>query len=211
MQQEGSRSSVHSEDLFKLIVESVRKIAIFATDLEGNLVSWNPGVEKLLGYTEEEWVGRHCSIIFTPEDVAQGTDQRELETAAREGQAEDKRWHVRHNSTRFWANGLMMPLHDAGGELYGFAKVMRDESEWKRAEQERERFLSVGTDLLVITSLDGHFKWVSPAWERTFGWTMEELTARPWLHFIHPDDHERTIQEAERLFIIMLPKIETSR
>ncbi len=198
--QNHKKASSYGEDLFSIFVESVHEFAIFAIDLEGNFVSWNPGVERLLGYPESEFVGLNGSIIFTPEDMAHGADRQEMETAAREARAEGKRWHVRKDGSRFWANALMTALRDGGGELYGFTKVMHDETVQKRAAEERDRFLAVGTNLLVITSLDGHFMWVSPAWERTFGWTTAELTEQSWQHFTHPDDHERTIREMEQLY-----------
>ncbi len=66
-----------SQDLFRLVAENIRDFAVFATDPEGRIVSWNPGVERLLGYKEEEWIGQHISIIFTPEDRAQGAVEQE--------------------------------------------------------------------------------------------------------------------------------------
>ncbi|MCA1568342.1 MAG: PAS domain S-box protein [Acidobacteria bacterium] len=189
-----------SEDLFRFVAENVEDFAIFTIDLDGTLGSWNPGVEKLLGYAEAEWVGRNSCDIFTPEDNLRDACGVEMRTAAESGRAEDERWHLRKDGTRFWANGLLMALRDENGEMYCFAKIMRDETRKKNAVEERERFLGVGTDLLVVTGFDGRFKWVSPAWERTFGWTAKELTEHPWLYFVHPDDHERTISEAEKLF-----------
>src|SRR3712207_5617879 len=90
-----------SKELFRLVAENVRDFAVFATDLGGRILNWNPGVERLLGYAEEEWVGRHASIIFTPEDRERGEPEGEMETALREGRAEDKRWHLRKDGSRF--------------------------------------------------------------------------------------------------------------
>jgi PAS domain S-box-containing protein len=189
-----------SEDLFRFVAENVEDFAIFTVALDGTLGSWNPGVEKLLGYAEAEWVGRDSCDIFTPEDNLHDACGAEMRVAAERGRAEDERWHVRKDGTRFWANGLLMALRDESGELYCFAKIMRDETRKRGAAEERERFLSVGADLLVITGYDGRFKWVSPTWERTFGWTAKELTEHQWLYFVHPEDHERTLSAAEKLF-----------
>ncbi len=194
------QNSPGSDELFRLMVESVKDYAIFAIDTEGRIVSWNPGVERLLGYGEAEFVGRHVSLLFTPEDLGRGADLEEMRQAVSAGRAEDQRWHVRCDGSRFWANGFLTSLRDESGSLRGFAKVMRDDTQRKRAEEERERFLALGSDLLVTAGFDGYFKWVSPAWERTFGWTAEELTAHPWLFFTHPEDQERTIKEAQKLF-----------
>jgi PAS domain S-box-containing protein len=127
-----------NEDLFKLVVGSVRDYAVFATDTAGRILGWNPGVLHLLGYEEQEWVGRHASVIFTPEDRERGDDVREMETAAREGRTADERWHVRRDGTRFWADGLLMALRDADGALRGFAKILRDNT---AAREQAERLL----------------------------------------------------------------------
>jgi PAS domain S-box-containing protein len=132
-------TSEQSLELFRLVAENVRDFAVYAKDLEGHILSWNPGVERLLGYEEAEWVGRHISIIFTPEDLAQGGLDWELKTALEQGRAEDKRWHVRKDGSRFWANGLLMLLRDGAGEPRGFAKILRDDTARKRAEDELRR------------------------------------------------------------------------
>ena len=107
--------SEQSKELFRLVAENVQDFAIFVADLEGRHVSWNPGVERLLGYDEAEWVGLHASLIFTPEDRQRRALEGEMETAMRQGRAEDRRWHVRKDGTRFWANGLLMLLRDEAG------------------------------------------------------------------------------------------------
>lgn len=113
------QTSPESQELFNLIVENVKDYAIFATDVEGHVVSWNPGVKRLLGYDEAEIASPSSSSRKTWKG---GAHLREMEMAARVGRAEAQRWHVRKDGTRFWANGLVMPLRDGGG-LRGFAKV----------------------------------------------------------------------------------------
>jgi PAS domain S-box-containing protein len=126
--------SQHSQDLFRLVAESVQDFAIFATDTEGRILSWNPGVGHLLGYEEAEWVGRHGSIIFTPEDRERGADKQEMETAAREGRALDERRHVRKDGSRFWSSGLLMALPDGEGRLRGYSKMLRDATKSRQTE-----------------------------------------------------------------------------
>jgi PAS domain S-box-containing protein len=128
-------TSPQSAELFHSIVEDIKDYAIFMTDAAGIVVSWNPGVGRLLGYTESEIVGQPISVIFTEEDVAADVPAKEMELAAQTGRAEDKRWHVRRDGSRFWANGLVMPLKNADGSLSGFAKVMRDDTSHKLAEE----------------------------------------------------------------------------
>ena len=133
--QQPIESPLKDDELFRLMVESVKDYAIFMTDRGGRIVSWNPGVRRLMGYEEEEFVGRPVSIIFTPEDVEQNAHQKEMQTAATAGQAEDERWHVRRDGTRFRASGLIMPLQDELGDLRGYVKVMRDVTERRMAQE----------------------------------------------------------------------------
>jgi PAS domain S-box-containing protein len=115
---------------------SIGEYAIFTSDLSGIITSWNAGAERILGYAEEEIVGQPCDLIFVPEDRVRGAPELERTTALREGRAEDVRWHLRKDGSRFWGSGNMMGLVD-GDETVGFVKVLRDETERKRAEEQR--------------------------------------------------------------------------
>src|SRR5205809_354114 len=97
-------------ELLHLFVDTVEDYAIFLVDREGRMASWNPGVGRMLGFEEAEIVGQPFARIFTPEDIALGVPGRELEKAKREGRAEDNRWHVRKDGSRFWATGVLTPL-----------------------------------------------------------------------------------------------------
>lgn len=136
-----ARPSPQRDDLFRLIAENVRDYAIFAQDADGLILSWNPGVKHILGYEEEEFVGRHVSIIFTPEDIEKGEVEKEMRRAASEGRAENRRWRVCKNGSHFWVSGSLTPLTDGTGNLRGYAKILRDDTEWKKYEDEREELL----------------------------------------------------------------------
>ncbi|MCW7539229.1 PAS domain S-box protein [Aquabacterium sp. A7-Y] len=127
-----------SEERFRLMVESARDYAIFTLDADGRVTAWNVGGRKLLGYDEADILGRHVELLYLPEDIRDGVVARELETARREGQAEDERWHLRKDGSRFWASGLVMRL-SAGGERRGFLKIMRDVTEAMRSRETLER------------------------------------------------------------------------
>jgi len=131
-----------SEERFRLLLENVKDYAIFFLDTEGRVSRWSLGAEHILGYQEAEILGQPGSIIFTPEDLQQGADQQELEKAVTEGRAEDERWHVRKDGTRFWASAITTPLPDETGQLRGFCKIMRDFTERKQAEDERNQLLA---------------------------------------------------------------------
>jgi two-component system, cell cycle sensor histidine kinase and response regulator CckA len=133
-----------SEERFRLIVESARDYAIFTLDADRRVTSWNPGAETILGYTEEAIRGQSGEVIFTAEDRAAGQPQLEWATALREGHADDERWHVRRDGSRFWATGVMMRLREASGAAPGCLKIMRDLTAVHQAEaarrQAEERF-----------------------------------------------------------------------
>ena len=129
---------MNSEDRLRLIEENVRDFAIIVLDIEGCMVAWNIGAERILGYREEEALGRSISLIFTPEDEEQRVAAGELETAAATGRAEDERWHVHKDGSRLWASGIMTGLRDEAGGLCGYVKILRDFTVRKQAQQQIE-------------------------------------------------------------------------
>lgn len=126
------------EQLFQLI-ENVRDYAIFVADTEGTIVTWNPGAENLFGFTADEAIGQSARMLFTPEDRANRIPEKEMEVAERDGCAEDERWHIRKDGTRFFASGVQTPLRDESGELTGFAKIARDLTERIEAQESLQK------------------------------------------------------------------------
>ena len=120
--------------LYRLLVESLRDYAIFALDATGRVVSWNPGAERFKGYRAHEIIGRHFSTFYPPDDIASGKPEWELEVAARDGRFEDEGWRLRKDGTRFWANVVITALRAPDGTLLGFAKITRDLTERRLAE-----------------------------------------------------------------------------
>ena len=134
-----------SEEWLRLLVENAREFAIFSTDLEMRVTSWNPGAERLLGYAESEIRGRSAHVIFTPEDRASGRPEEETRQALAEGRAADERWHQRKDGSRFWANGALMAMRSPTGEAIGYVKILRDET---AARQTREALEQSRQELL---------------------------------------------------------------
>src|SRR5262245_4410390 len=124
-----------TEKSFRLLVEAVTDYAIYMLDPDGRLVTWNPGIERLKGYTAADIIGRHFSIFFTPEDRLAGRPARALATAARTGRFEDEGWRMRKDGTRFWALAVLDTIYDERGEVIGFAKITRDMTERRLAIQ----------------------------------------------------------------------------
>ena len=132
----------------RLLVDSVVDYAIFVLDPDGNVASWNQGAERIKGWTEQQILGRHYSIFYTPEDIVRREPWRLLDQVEAEGRLAFEGWRVRKDGTTFWADVVMTALRDADGKLVGFGKVTRDLTERKNgadaeralaALQERER------------------------------------------------------------------------
>lgn len=123
--------------LLLLLAEAARDFAIFAVEPDGTILTWNPGVRNITGYDEQEFIGRNCEMLFTPEDRENGAPEWERETARREGQCLDERWHCKKDGTRFWGSGYMHALR-SNGTFIGFAKIVRDMTAQKQYEEELE-------------------------------------------------------------------------
>lgn len=123
-----------AEEHFRLLVESTEDYAIIRLDKYGNIASWNPGAEKILGYREQEIVGQHFSRFYTAKDSMNGEPQRKLSRTIRDGRAENEHWQVRRDGSRFWSNGVINAIYDDNGNVQGFVKIMRDITERKMAE-----------------------------------------------------------------------------
>ena len=134
-----------TEARFQLLVHSVRDYAIFILDPHGIVTTWNSGAKRSKGYDADEIIGKHFSVFYTREDVEALTCDQELETAEREGRYEAEAWHVRKDGSLFWANTVLTALRDPQtGSLVGFARVTRDLTE-NRAAEERLRLATETT------------------------------------------------------------------
>jgi PAS domain S-box-containing protein len=123
---------------FRLLVASVRDYAIFMLDPTGHILTWNAGAQNIKGYTADEAIGRHFELFYTDEARGREHPAYELEVATREGRFEEEGWRVRKDGTQFWANVVITALRDASGSLVGFAKVTRDLTERRIAQQRLE-------------------------------------------------------------------------
>ena len=191
-----SPSALAPEQVFRLLVEGVSDYAIFMLDPEGHVASWNPGAERLKGYKREEILGRHFSTFYTQEAKDRGWPQHELEVAAGEGRFEDEGWRVRKDGTMFWANVVLTALRDKNGRLQGFAKITRDLTERREAEErmreseEGFRLLLEGVQDYAIFMLDSEGRvtsWNAGA-QRITGYTAHEIIGHSFERFFLPVD-----------------------
>ena len=134
--------AAHPEDLLHLLVASVRDYAIFVLDPNGTVLSWNVGAQRIKGYAADEIIGTLFSRFYLPEDVRSGKPASALRVAAAQGRWEEDGWRVRKDGSRFWANVVITALRDDSGTLVGYAKVTRDLTERKQADEHRQQLLA---------------------------------------------------------------------
>lgn len=139
----------HGPDAFRLLVQAVTDYAIFLVGPDGHILTWNLGAERIKGYKANEIIGKHISTFYTAEDRRNGRPERNLRAAEQRGSIEDQGWRVRKDGTRFWADVQLSTLHDDQGKLFGYAKVTRDMTE-VRAAEERERQLVIERQARVL-------------------------------------------------------------
>ncbi|MEO8551487.1 MAG: PAS domain S-box protein, partial [Kofleriaceae bacterium] len=184
------------DELFRLLVSSVRDYAIFMLDPKGTIATWNPGAARFKGYTADEIIGRHFSVFYPEVDVQAGKCEMELEGAIRDGRFEDEGWRVRKDGSQFWANVVITAVHDESGRLVGFAKVTRDLTERRRAEEElvfaaeRSRLMidSVRDYAIIMLDPQGTITSWNTGAERIKGYTAEEIIGSHFSRFYPPED-----------------------
>jgi PAS domain S-box-containing protein len=190
---------------YRLLVESVTDYAIYMLDPQGTVISWNPGARRFKGYEDHEIIGQSFSRFYTDEDRTAGLPERALRAAAEEGRFEKEGWRVRKDGTRFWAHVVIDPIINPGtGRVLGYAKVTRDLTERREAEQalrrseEKFRVLVQGVTDYAIYMLDADgivTNWNVGA-ERIKGYAPDEIIGRHFSLFYQPED--RADGEPER-------------
>ena len=144
-----------ADEQFRLLVDSVVDYAIFLIDPAGLIISWNSGAKRIKGYEEADVLGRHFSIFYPPAERMRGVPEQLLAVAERDGHARHKGWRLRKDGSRFWADVAITALRSPSGTLHGFAKVTRDMSEHRHAEEslreQRALLTKAAGDLLALT------------------------------------------------------------
>lgn len=186
---------------FELLVQSVTDYAIYMLDPQGIVTSWNAGAQRFKGYDPHEIIGEHFSRFYTPEDRAREIPKVALETAVREGRFEAEGWRVRKDGSRFWANVVIDPIREPNGDLVGFAKITRDLTDRRAAEEElrrsEERFRllvqSVTDYAIYMLDPEGHVSSWNPGAERFKGYAAEEIMGEHFSRFYTEEDRKAGI------------------
>jgi PAS domain S-box-containing protein len=193
------------------LVDGSRDYAIFVLDADGTILTWNSGAEHLEGYTPEEVLGRHVSILYTDEDRATGKPDHQLSIAVADGHLEDEGWRIRKDGSRVWANVVISALRGPDNRLLGFGQVMRDLTERRRGEdalrdsEERFRLLVSGVADYAIFLLDPTgrvWSWNLGA-ERLKGYRADEIIGQEFTVFYTEEDRRagvpvRALEHARR-------------
>jgi PAS domain S-box-containing protein len=203
--------SLSDDGRYRLLIEAVTDYAIYMLDPTGVVTSWNPGAQRFKGYAPSEIIGQHFSRFYTAEDQKRGIPALALATAVREGKFESEGWRVRKDGSRFWAYVVIDPMRTPTGEIVGFAKITRDLTERKAAEdelkksQEQFRLLVQGVSDYAIYMLDTAgvvTNWNLGA-QRIKGYSPEEIIGNHFSKFYTDEDRktgepQKALQTAEQ-------------
>ncbi len=212
------REQAEQRLLHERILDSATDYAIVAMDPAGRVTRWNTGAERILGWTEDEMLGRTVEAFFTPEDRAGGRPGTEMRLSVEGGSAPDERWHQRKDGSRFWASGEMMPLRSEDGALVGFLKILRDRTERREADAALEAselryrsLVEVSPQIVWFADAQGSITYCNAYWYDYTGLPPGETGERSWMSVIHPDYRAATraawgaAAESGRLYEVEFP------
>ncbi|NKK58537.1 PAS domain S-box protein [Rhizobium leguminosarum bv. viciae] len=196
-------TSLDEEGRFRLLVDAITDYAIYMLSPEGIITSWNTGAQRFKGYKPSEILGQHFSRFYLEEDRAAGIPARALATAEKRGRFEGEGWRQRKDGTCFWAHVIIDPIRRPSGELIGYAKITRDLTERRAAEQairqseEQFRRLVQGVSDYAIYMLDpnGNVSSWNFGAERIKGYRPQEIIGRHFSTFYTPEDREAGVPE----------------
>jgi PAS domain S-box-containing protein len=199
-----------SEERFRLLVEAVQDYAIFMLSPDGIVISWNPGAERLQGYLAHEIVGQHFRRFYPPEVQAAKHPEHELEIAARDGRYEEEGWRIRKDGSRFWANVAITAIRNDRGQHIGFAKVTRDITARREAEealrQSEERFRllveAVQDYAIFMLDVDGHIISWNRGAQRLKGYSASDIIGQHFRVFYPPEKQAEQHPEHELVWAL---------
>lgn len=198
MSDDRTRINAIEEMRFRLLIDAVIDYAIYMIDPDGIITSWNAGAKRFKGYEEAEILGQHFSRFYTEEDRKAGLPQRALDTAIREGRFEGEGWRVRKDGTHFWSHVIVDPILGPSGKLLGFAKITRDltdrkmaEETLKQSEQQFRLLVQSVTDYAIyMLAPDGRLTNWNLGAQRIKGYRPEEVIGQHFSIFYTPEDRE---------------------
>ncbi|MDQ2961848.1 MAG: PAS domain S-box protein [Pseudomonadota bacterium] len=194
----------------RLIIDAIRDYAIYMLDREGNIASWNPGAEALNGYSAQEIIGRHFSILYPPD--RQAPPEAELAIAARQGRFEEECWHLRKDGTRYCGDDIISAIRDDNGAVQGFSIITRDATPRIALREQTERsrdfyfaLFSGFPNLVWRSDAQGSCDYLNQAWLDYTGRSREAELGSGWLQGMHADDRARWRSTFDQAYGAMQP------
>jgi PAS domain S-box-containing protein len=178
LKQVAEKQLLESEERFRLLVGSVKDYAIFMLDPSGNIISWNDGAQRIKGYKKDEIIGQNMSVFYTPDEIKRGEPHYNLLQAKEFGRFEQEGERVRKDGAIFWANVVFTALRDPDGDLIGFAKVTRDITERRQAEEQISylaRLMEDNSDAIFSTDNSFMIRTWNKAAELLYGYSLAEV------------------------------------
>ncbi|MBJ9974202.1 PAS domain S-box protein [Pseudomonas sp. S75] len=208
-----------TQDYHRLILDSAVDYAIIAADLTGRITEWNEGAVQILGWSREQALGQPLQMIFTDEDRDNAVVEKEIGLALNRGRAADDRWHLKQDGSKFFANGLMMPILE-NGQFVGVMKVVRDLTYRVELENRHQTALSAAEksfaqladaipQLVWTASPTGDELWFNSRWQVLVGLSAQALGQRGWMQMIREDQREDVRSRLEQALIQKKPFEET--
>lgn len=193
----------------RILIEGTTDYAIIMLDPTGQVMTWNPGVNRVMGYRAEEIIGQHFSVFYLEEDLRARKPARELEQALAAGKYEEEGWRLRKDGSRFWASTVITALRDGAGILRGFSKVTRDSTDRMRAEENARRLIEEQAARRALRENEERLRFALTAarmiawdWDLATGLCVRSETAtailglqtsamEDFFRMVHPADRER--------------------
>jgi PAS domain S-box-containing protein len=166
--------------LLEAVIRQLTEFVVVLLDLEGNFLTWHPGVEHNFGYAPDEFVGRHLEILYPVADRLRGAVERELDEAVEKGRASDTCWLIKKSAERIYVEGITIALRDEEGHPIGFGKVIHDVTARRNAEDGLLALTrALGQSTVIVRRWDGSIDHWTEGCERLYGWTKEEALGKP--------------------------------
>jgi diguanylate cyclase (GGDEF)-like protein/PAS domain S-box-containing protein len=187
-----------TEEKYRMLLDGVQDYAIFMLDRRGQVVSWNAGAERIIGYTAGQILGQNFSCFFSPEDIKRGRPEEVLQMTAASGRHEEQAMRVRKDGSQFLASITFTALHDSGGNLQGFSEISHDLSERTESEAKYRGLLEAAPDAMVVVDQRGEILLLNVQAEKQFGYHRDELVGQKVKNIIPEGFAERLIADALR-------------
>ena len=187
-----------SEERMRILIDGAHDYAIFMLDLQGVVVSWNAGAERIMGYKADEVIGQNFSRFYPQEDLDRGNPEEELRIAAANGRSEAERWRVRKDGSRFWSHLVIRAARNSSGALLGFSEISHDITERKETEAKYRGLLEAAPDAMVVVNKAGEIVLLNLQAEKQFGYRRDELVGQQVKNIIPQGFAERLLADGTR-------------